>query len=66
MNVHELAVEYNGLMDEYNVLMDQYNEICQSLKDATEIILEQKANLEIAKEIVENYEAYFKKKSNKK
>ena len=49
-------------MEEIKDLEDQLEEVGKALKDAVEVILQQKADLEIAKEIVERYEAYFANK----
>ena len=49
-------------MDEIKDLEERLEKVTNALKDSVEIILQQKADLEIAKEIVERYESYFKNK----
>ena len=49
-------------MDEIKDLEERLEKVTNALKDSVEIILQQKADLEIAKEIVERYQSYFENK----
>jgi conjugal transfer/entry exclusion protein len=65
-NEHKLMNRIRILMDEKNDLIDEVNKLGESLQDAVKIILDQKADLEIAKEIVEKYQSYFENKKQAK
>ena len=49
-------------MDEIKDLEERLEKVTNALKDSVDIILQQKADLEIAKEIVERYQSYFENK----
>jgi predicted class III extradiol MEMO1 family dioxygenase len=49
-------------MDEIKDLEERLEKVTNALKDSVDIILQQKADLEIAKEIVERYQNYFENK----